>query len=317
MSKNLMRLPTGKTVIVILSAIAVTLLTGCVAVALAPLAGMANGARENAILVTVDEKTFTPEVRSALRSAKSLAIVAGDRSAIKAADLFESRGGYVVSIDRPSAKVGEMTGSERRETLKKLCASVRPDVSMLGRTERTETGNMMVGALTGRAKVKNDWVMDILVCRTQTTMSFGGTFEIDVGVYNQKANSEYEELIGTEIGSKILDAIGKGSSGQVAGVAPTAEQNSVAESASKVSKVAAINETAKSEKSDASANTFSPMDIQKKLIDLGFLAGKADGVMGKNSIEALKKFQQANGLAVTGKPDSETVARLRVAKAKN
>ncbi len=88
----------------VLCTIGAALLSGCMAVALAPLAGIANGARENIIQVTIDEKTFTPEVRASLLNAKSLAIVAGDRSAIKAADLFESRGGYQVTIDRSTAE---------------------------------------------------------------------------------------------------------------------------------------------------------------------------------------------------------------------
>lgn len=83
-------------------------LSGCMVAAIAPLASLANGARENKITVTVDENTFTQSVRDAFLRAKSLGVVAADPSAIKAADLFETRGGYLVSIDRVTAKTGEI-----------------------------------------------------------------------------------------------------------------------------------------------------------------------------------------------------------------
>jgi peptidoglycan hydrolase-like protein with peptidoglycan-binding domain len=57
-------------------------------------------------------------------------------------------------------------------------------------------------------------------------------------------------------------------------------------------------------------------DVQKILINLGYLSGKADGKIGKQSIGALKKFQKETGLPETGKIDPETIGRLRAAKNK-
>lgn len=51
-------------------------------------------------------------------------------------------------------------------------------------------------------------------------------------------------------------------------------------------------------------------EIQKKLVDTGYLRAKPDGVFGKNTSDALKKFQQESGLEPTGTPDSETMERL-------
>lgn len=56
-------------------------------------------------------------------------------------------------------------------------------------------------------------------------------------------------------------------------------------------------------------------EVQTKLIGLGYLKGKADGMIGKNTTDALRRFQKENGIAVTGKPDSDTISRLRTAKA--
>lgn len=195
--------------IAILVCAAAIALSGCMAAVVAPLASIANGSRENLITVTIDDKTFTPAVRDAWLQAKHLGVVAGDPAAIKAADLFETRGGYTVSVDRTTAKTGEMLGSERREALSRLCSSRHPDLAMLGYTTKTETGHEMIGAIIGRAGVKEYWTMDMLACRTKTALSFGGIMEFDSGVFNQKAQSEYNELVGAEIGGKILAALGK------------------------------------------------------------------------------------------------------------
>lgn len=289
----------------LLGAVSAPLLSGCMALALAPavmgVGSLANGSRDTVVTVTVDLQTFTPEIRATLVNAKSLAIVAGDRSAIKAADLFETRGGYVVTIDRPSAKVGEMTSSERRDVLRKLCVSPRPDVAMMGRTTRTETGNVMLGAVTGRAKVKNEWAMDILECRTNTARAFGGTFEFDAGVWSQKVNAEYEELIGAEIGGKILDAIGRGA-GQTAEAAssapvPQAKQEANANISPPQQKV-------------ESRKPMSTLELQQRLQALGYKVGNPDGVFGKQTTDALKKFQQENQLSVSGVADGDTWAKL-------
>ena len=45
-------------------------------------------------------------------------------------------------------------------------------------------------------------------------------------------------------------------------------------------------------------------NIQQKLIDLGYLDGKADGVYGSMTEEAVKKAQTELGLPVTGIADA-------------
>lgn len=60
--------------------------------------------------------------------------------------------------------------------------------------------------------------------------------------------------------------------------------------------------------------TMSVADIQRRLREVGYDAGPVDGMMGKSTIGALKKFQQDNNLAVTGQADAATVDRLRQQK---
>jgi peptidoglycan hydrolase-like protein with peptidoglycan-binding domain len=52
------------------------------------------------------------------------------------------------------------------------------------------------------------------------------------------------------------------------------------------------------------------LGIQKALQKLGYDPGKLDGVMGPNTQAAVKKFQQANGLAVDGIPGAKTQAAI-------
>ena len=46
--------------------------------------------------------------------------------------------------------------------------------------------------------------------------------------------------------------------------------------------------------------------LQQKLIDLGYLTGKADGVYGDGCVNAIKKYQQEHGLEATGVADVQT-----------
>ena len=51
-------------------------------------------------------------------------------------------------------------------------------------------------------------------------------------------------------------------------------------------------------------------EAQQRLVDLGYLTGKADGQFGARSQDALKLFQQIHGLEATGGLDEETDALL-------
>ena len=55
---------------------------------------------------------------------------------------------------------------------------------------------------------------------------------------------------------------------------------------------------------------YTDMDVQKRLIELGFLKGNADGIFGPLSVQALKDFQTFCGLEPTGEKDEATMALL-------
>ena len=53
-------------------------------------------------------------------------------------------------------------------------------------------------------------------------------------------------------------------------------------------------------------------EIQQKLKDLGYYKGKIDGIIGKQSIAAIKYFQRDNGLVVDGIVGPKTAAKLNI-----
>src|SRR5690606_9760796 len=50
--------------------------------------------------------------------------------------------------------------------------------------------------------------------------------------------------------------------------------------------------------------------LQKRLNELGYNCGKADGIFGANTESAVKKFQKAKGLSVDGIVGQKTIAAL-------
>lgn len=68
----------------------------------------------------------------------------------------------------------------------------------------------------------------------------------------------------------------------------------------------------------ASGNTMQSQDrdtvreVQRALNDKGFSAGAPDGIMGPHTEQALRDFQQSQGLGVTGSLDAPTLSALGV-----
>ncbi len=56
---------------------------------------------------------------------------------------------------------------------------------------------------------------------------------------------------------------------------------------------------------------YEPEEFQQLLAGLGFYKGEIDGINGTAAREAIKEAQKAYGLAITGRVDSETLAKLR------
>ncbi len=62
------------------------------------------------------------------------------------------------------------------------------------------------------------------------------------------------------------------------------------------------------------ANNFSIREVQQILQQLGFAPGPADGIMGQQTKDALKKFQQQQNIPQTGRTDQATLQQLEKRK---
>jgi ankyrin repeat protein len=60
----------------------------------------------------------------------------------------------------------------------------------------------------------------------------------------------------------------------------------------------------------AESNNHDVYQVQKKLKELGYDSGAPDGIWGKKTTSAIKRFQRDNGLPVTGYLDDQTRAKL-------
>ena len=60
----------------------------------------------------------------------------------------------------------------------------------------------------------------------------------------------------------------------------------------------------------AAEEAASVRDVQQRLIELGYLRGKADGIFGSRSVAALTLFQRVHDLQATGAIDARTTDRL-------
>lgn len=297
---------------VLAAASGISVLSGCVAVPGLIAAGVGTsaivgGVQDSGINATVDANSLKSETRSTLLKARSLGIVAADRPAIKAADVFETRGGYVVRIDRTNAKQGEMTTSERRDALAKLCASRAVDVALAGRIITSESNGSFTAAVTGRMKTDMTWSMDVLTCSTQKADMFGGSLAVNVGIYSSD-KAKIEDAIGEELGTKILSALGRSSATQ--GTGPESSSSQVLRPI--VQPAAAPAPAPESAAANIMANPRGVLRVQRRLKELGFDVGTVDGVSGRRTVDALRLFQRANGLTVNGLVDAPTFEKLQL-----
>ena len=275
------------------------LLTGCAATM------MAGGIMENEIQVTIDNNQLPASVKATLLDARTLGVISSDPSSIKAADLFETRGGYIVKIERVAGRVGEMTGSERRDALLSLCKNQRPDVAMLARIARTEGGSVLGTAFTGRVKMNEKWVMEILNCRSSIFDSFGGMLNTNFGVYNANNQNQMAEAIGAALGGTLLDALDGGVKGKPTRVTADFEPKANVSASGSLTSSSTSAATVASER-----KSMSTKEAQTRLASLGYNVGTPDGVSGKRTVDAIKKFQLENQLPSSGKIDEATTVKL-------
>ena len=53
------------------------------------------------------------------------------------------------------------------------------------------------------------------------------------------------------------------------------------------------------------------LEMQKRLVELGFFTHEANGYFGDETVTAIENFQTANGLTPTGLADPETIEKMK------
>ena len=142
------------------------------------------------------------------------------------------------------------------------------------------------------------------------TITYRAKFDKKSNVTMPEQNIEYPEKE-NEIRKEFFAALDKRvtpASGAPSRVAPPAAAPAP---------VAATEPPKTSSSQSASAEAMSIAEMQKTLLGLGYQPGPADGANGKRTVDALKKFQQANKLPATGTLDADTIRALRRARSGN
>lgn len=282
------------------------LLTGCAATVLS------GGGQDNEIRATVDSSTLKPVTRELLQRARALGVVANDRSSTKVADHFETHGGYNIKIDRATVGKDEMTGAERRDMLTGLCRAPSPDASVMLRVLKADTGGTVGAMYTSRVKVDLSWQIEVLECRTGRFDAFGGSLHVNLGEYTMSV-AEVNNRVGMEVGSKVLAAIGA----RIQGASNAGAEASKPEMPAPIIALPAVSAPSSTATPQAAtvpayaATTSEIAEVQWRLNMLGYRVGNVDGVIGRRTTDAIRKFQSDNRLPQSGIPDQATIAALR------
>lgn len=136
----------------------------------------------------------------------------------------------------------------------------------------------------------------LLSCSTM--MKVGGQGNRMVGGIMEKMGKEKK---GTAVGSLLT----KG--GQIHTAVGSAAENSADKNKGVGEALKAATTAGKGALNDT--NNMSNQKIKKSqelLISKGYAQGKADGIMGGKTVNAIKKYQKDNGLPITGKLDTAT-----------
>ena len=134
--------------------------------------------------------------------------------------------------------------------------------------------------------------------------SHGSSKEIK-DMLRKVAFTKYGERVGAIINTKTIESIEGGYWGMLAGVygakTATVSAHGIA---------VHLKETKEIQPAPKKLSKEDIRKLQERLTELGYSPGPVDGMWGKKTEAALKKFQEEHGLSVTGKFDTETTKKL-------
>ena len=188
--------------------VVITLLSGCVAAALAPVVPLVGGMMGGKSQVVIDESTVDPQLKELLPSTRRLAFISQEPTAMHAAEHMELNSDYQVSLVAPPHA---LSPSQARQHMETVCTGPeKPDVVLNFRSPQSDagTGTTTRGVLTGRVKYDLDLTTDVLVCDTGWRTQFLTTGQINQGMYNAD-QSKLPQILGQEFSLALLRLAGR------------------------------------------------------------------------------------------------------------
>lgn len=188
--------------------VAVPLLSGCVALALAPLIPLVGGVTPGDNKVEIDQTTVTPELRNTMAQTKKLAVLSIGPSISHMAEVLDSKGAFDVTAEEPPKGA---TPSQRRTMAQEICAKKKPDIVIAPSTGTTDSGSAAsnVGAMfLGRAIVDMKINTEVLRCRDGWRHTFTSTIKLNQGLWNTD-RAKVDQVIGEEAAKSLMQLAGK------------------------------------------------------------------------------------------------------------
>lgn len=179
------------------------MLTGCMAVAVAPLAPLVGGIIESKNQVVIDKATIDPQLIEVLPIATKLAIVSRDPAAVYTAEHMELNSNYQVSLIPPPEVT---TTSQAKRLMKTSCAGPeKPHLVFYFDTPSSDSkegpGTILKGVITGRVMLDMELNTHVIRCRTGWRSQFATKVKMNHGMYNT------EDKLNRQIGQSFSEAL--------------------------------------------------------------------------------------------------------------
>lgn len=229
---------------------------------------------------TIDESTVTPEFRQIFRKSKTIIALAPPAShvvLIPTAEYLDAQGAFEMRLKEIPASIAP---AQRREAMRDACSGRnRPDLVMAFSSASLDSGGgkSIAGMFAGRAMVEYTSTTYVQHCKSRWEGAFGEKLKMNQGAFNLDKHEVYR-VLGQDFAKALMRIAGDSSAGGVV---------------------------------SSRSSALSLKQVQTYLAALGYRPGLADGVMGRNTLIALKEFQRDYSLEETGQPDQETSAVLQ------
>lgn len=186
---------------------AASLLGGCAAALLVPVAQMAGGIAPSSNSVSIDQTAITADMQRTFQQAKIMAVVSSDPSTPYFADALDRSGACEVIAEEPPKTA---TPSQRRQIMRTVCDQKRADMVMSASAGQTTAGvgSTMTAVFLARSTADIDYTVDVLRCSDRWQGSFPAKVKINQGLMNMD-QVKVTQTLGIEFANAIAKLGGK------------------------------------------------------------------------------------------------------------